>query len=164
MVHSLELYSRNSSSSDSSIAAAAAASHWGSDASAVTAFYSSTSSSSSSVLQYLHAWAMAWPEPGGWWLAWWLFQQVVLLQIFFSPRFVHVVGRLWRGPIFAFYCKLYMYFVGACWAFPATWTPALTRMTPRLLAAAGGAKAQQVLDRDSYCVTSAFPEPSTGAV
>jgi hypothetical protein len=36
-----------------------------------------------------------------------------------------------------------MYFVGACWAFPATWTPALTRMTPRLLAAAGGAKAQQ---------------------
>jgi hypothetical protein len=69
--------------------------------------------------------------------------QVVLLQIFFSPRFVHVVGRLWRGPIFAFYCKLYMYFVGACWAFPATWTPALTRMTPRLLAAAGGSTAQQ---------------------
>jgi hypothetical protein len=78
MVHSLELYSRNSSSSDSSTAAVAA-SHWGSDASAVTAFYTSTSSSSSSsssVLQYLHAWAMAWPEPGGWWLAWWLFQQV----------------------------------------------------------------------------------------
>jgi hypothetical protein len=90
MVHSLELYSRNSSSSDSidsSTAAAApvAASHWGSDASAVTAFYSSTSSSSSSVLQYLHAWAMAWPEPGGWWLAWWLFQQVIQHRLFEYP-------------------------------------------------------------------------------
>jgi hypothetical protein len=86
MVHSLELYSRNSSSSSSSSSssdsssAAAAAAHWGSDASAVTAFYSSSSSSdNSTMLQYLHAWAMAWPDPGGWWLAWWLFQQVTLL-------------------------------------------------------------------------------------
>lgn len=49
---------------------------------------------------------LRWPEPGGCVLLWWLWQQVVLLCIMHSRRFMRVVRRLWRGPIFAFYCKL----------------------------------------------------------
>jgi hypothetical protein len=64
--------------------------------------------------------------------------QVILLQIFFSPRFMHVVEQLWRGPIFAFYSKLYIYFVAACVAFPATWSPTLTRLVPALVSCMAG--------------------------
>jgi hypothetical protein len=76
---------------------------------------------------------IAWPEPGGLWLAWWLLQQVMLLQIFFSPRFVDVVGCLWGGPFFSFYLKLYSYFFVACALFKMTWTPMLPRMFPTLI-------------------------------
>lgn len=44
----------------------------------------------------------------------WLLEQVVLLDIFFSDRFLCTVRHLWRGPIFVFYCQLYLYFVMAC--------------------------------------------------
>jgi hypothetical protein len=43
-------------------------------------------------------------------LAWWQLQQCCMLHIFFSPRFVAIVDRLWIHSGSTFYIKLYVYF------------------------------------------------------
>ncbi|GMI01032.1 hypothetical protein TrST_g9304 [Triparma strigata] len=55
---------------------------------------------------------------------WWQMQQTTMLHIMFSSRFSEIVARLWRGPIFVFYCRLYLYFVGATvllWLTTSSW-------------------------------------------
>lgn len=45
-------------------------------------------------------------------LLWLFYQQTLLLQkVFLTDRFAQVVRRVWRGPIFGTYLKLYVYFV-----------------------------------------------------
>jgi len=44
---------------------------------------------------------------------WWQMQQTTMLHIMFSMRFEEAIARMWGGPIFNFYCKLYLYFVAA---------------------------------------------------
>ena len=71
-----------------------------------------------------------WPDTGGPVLAWWIVQQLLLLQVFFSERFSRVVQRLWHGPIFRFYVKLYGYFLLANIIMGMTFTPLLERCRP----------------------------------
>ena len=54
-------------------------------------------------------------------------QQILLLQVFFSERFSWVVRRIWHGPIFRFYIKLYGYFLFANFLMFVTFTPFLER-------------------------------------
>mmetsp|Transcript_11084 Transcript_11084/g.41400 ORF Transcript_11084/g.41400 Transcript_11084/m.41400 type:complete len:506 (-) Transcript_11084:183-1700(-) len=71
---------------------------------------------------------LTWPVIGGATLGWWVAQQVLLLQVFFSVRFSRVVSRLWRGPLYGFYCRLYMYFIVANLVIGLTYTPVLPRL------------------------------------
>mmetsp|Transcript_61771 Transcript_61771/g.169969 ORF Transcript_61771/g.169969 Transcript_61771/m.169969 type:complete len:239 (-) Transcript_61771:228-944(-) len=78
-----------------------------------------------------------WPQPGGVVLAWFELQQMVLLHIFFSPRFEQVVVRLFRdrhrpGSAHGFYARLYVYFVAAVAFVLLTFTPALPMSMPGL--------------------------------
>jgi len=71
---------------------------------------------------------LAWPQPGGVTLAWWLWQQVVLLHVMYSSRFGRIVDRLWHNPnIYSFYVKFYVYFVIASTGIVFSSTPILDR-------------------------------------
>lgn len=70
-----------------------------------------------------HGELLFWPEEGGQVLFWWMFQYVISLNIFLSPRFARVVDLLWLGPIFRFYAKLYLYFLLATLTMLCTYTP-----------------------------------------
>ena len=49
--------------------------------------------------------------------------QIVLLDIFLSPRFLAIVNHIWNGPVFAFYWRLYLYFVMAVMLIIITFSP-----------------------------------------
>ena len=61
-------------------------------------------------------------------LAWWLWQQLVLLHVMYSSRFVRIVERLWHNPeMYSFYVKFYCYFVAASTGIVLTSTPLVDR-------------------------------------
>jgi len=72
---------------------------------------------------------LKWPTTGlnGFALAWWQLQQCCMLHIFFSPRFAAIVDRIWLGPIFIFYCRMYFYFIATSALLCANYIPMVSR-------------------------------------
>jgi hypothetical protein len=60
----------------------------------------------------------------------WQMLQSIMLAIFFSPRFGHVIDGVWRGrDIFRFYLQLYFFFVASTLMLFASTTPWVWRLT-----------------------------------
>ena len=64
-------------------------------------------------------------------LAWWQLQQSCMLHILFSPRFAAVVEQLWMHSIYAFYIRLYFYFVITSIVLAASYFPPASRFVNR---------------------------------
>ena len=79
-------------------------------------------------------WDVHYRREGGWPMAFFMFMQVIMLHIFFSPRFESVVMALWvRRDIFMeFYFQLYFYFVFAVTVVFCTFTPLLELLLPSI--------------------------------
>ena len=79
-------------------------------------------------------WDVHYRREGGWPFAFFMFMQVIMLHIFFSPRFESVVMALWiRRDIFMdFYFQLYFYFVFAVTLVTCTFTPLPELLLPWL--------------------------------
>jgi hypothetical protein len=77
-------------------------------------------------------WDVHYRRQGGCPMALFMFMQVIMLHIFFSPRFESVVMALWvRRDIFMeFYFQLYFYFVCAVTIVVCTFTPLLELLLP----------------------------------
>lgn len=50
-----------------------------------------------------------------------------MLHILFSRRFAAIIDRLWMGPIFLFYCRLYFYFVVTSAILSVSFIPLVSR-------------------------------------